>query len=93
MRLLAGFLIGLIIGAGIVLISALLDKRLRDSSRAANNFGFPVVAEIPLPSKMNGECDVSALELAECVRFARRRGLPDASHGSNTGGFGRRIGL
>ena len=29
-RLLAGFLIGLLIGAGIVLISALLDKRLRN---------------------------------------------------------------
>ena len=62
-RLLAGFLIGLIIGAGIVLILALLDKRLRDASRAANKFGFPVVAEIPLPSKMNGDCDVSALSL------------------------------
>ena len=62
-RLLGGFLIGLLIGAGIVLISALLDKRLRDASRAANNFGFPVVAEIPLPSKMNGECDISALSL------------------------------
>ena len=61
MRLLAGFLIGLIIGVGVVLISALLDKRLRDPSRAANNFGFPVVAEIPLPSKTNGACDISAL--------------------------------
>ena len=60
-RLLGGFLIGLIIGAGIVLISALLDKRLRSSSRAADSFAFPVVAEIPLPSRMNGECDVSAL--------------------------------
>ena len=60
-RLLAGFVIGLIIGAGIVLISALLDKRLRNSSRAANNFGFPVVAEIPLSSKTNGAGDISAL--------------------------------
>ena len=63
MRLLGGFVVGLIIGAGIVLILALLDKRLRDSSRAANHFGFPIVAEIPLPSKMNGQCDVSALSL------------------------------
>ena len=62
-RLLGGFVVGLIIGAGIVLILALLDKRLRDSSRAANHFGFPIVAEIPLPSKMNGQCDVSALSL------------------------------
>jgi hypothetical protein len=60
-RLLAGFLIGLIIGAGIVLLLALLDKRLRDSVRAANSFGFPVVAEIPLPSNKNGKWDISAL--------------------------------
>jgi Mrp family chromosome partitioning ATPase len=62
-RLLGGFVLGLILGAGIVLISALLDKRLRNSSRAANNFGFPVVAEIPLSSRKNGECDISALSL------------------------------
>ena len=60
-RLLGGFVIGLIIGAGIVLISALLDKRLRTASRTANKFGFPVVAEIPLPSKTNGGYDISAL--------------------------------
>ena len=59
--MLGGFAVGVILGAGLVLILALLDKRLRDSSRAASNFGFPVVAEIPLPSKRNGESDVLAL--------------------------------
>ena len=60
-RLLGGFVIGVTIGAGLVLLLALLDKRLRDSSRAASNFGFPVVAEIPLPSKRNGESNSLAL--------------------------------
>ena len=51
-RLLAGLVIGALIGAGIVLLRELLDKRLRSSSRAASNFGFPVVVEIPaLPMK------------------------------------------
>ncbi len=60
-RLLGGFVIGAAIGAGLVLVLALLDKRLRDASRAASNFGFPVVAEIPLPSKRNGESSSWAL--------------------------------
>ena len=51
-RLLAGLIIGALIGAGIVLLRELLDKRLRSANRAASNFGFPVVVEIPaLPMK------------------------------------------
>ena len=46
-RLLAGLVIGVLLGAGIVLLRELLDKRIRNASRAASNFGFPVVVEIP----------------------------------------------
>ena len=48
-RALAGVVIGLLVGAGIVLISQLLNKRLREASRAEAHFKFPVVAEIPEP--------------------------------------------
>ena len=51
-RLLAGLVIGAIIGAAIVLLRELLDKHLRSASRAESNFGFPVVAEIPLTAGM-----------------------------------------
>ena len=50
-RLLAGLLIGLILGAGIVLISALLDKRLRDASRAAEQVRIPGCGGNPTPLK------------------------------------------
>jgi Mrp family chromosome partitioning ATPase len=46
-RVLAGFVFGLVIAAGIVLLRELLDKRLRNASRAAANFGYPVIVEIP----------------------------------------------
>ncbi len=46
-RLLAGLIVGALIGAAIVLLRELLDKRLRSASRAESNFGFPVVVEIP----------------------------------------------
>jgi Mrp family chromosome partitioning ATPase len=46
-RLLGGLVFGLLIGAGIVLLRELLDKRLRNASRAAANFGYPVIVEIP----------------------------------------------
>ncbi|HVB92990.1 MAG TPA: hypothetical protein VND67_01625, partial [Acidimicrobiales bacterium] len=42
-----GLVVGAAIGAGIVLLRELLDKRLRNASRAEANFGFPVVVEIP----------------------------------------------
>ncbi|HEY7916715.1 MAG TPA: hypothetical protein VIC86_06990 [Acidimicrobiales bacterium] len=43
----AGLAIGAGIGAAIVLLRELLDKRLRNAARAEANFGFPVVVEIP----------------------------------------------
>lgn len=51
-RLVAGLILGALVGAGIVLLRELLDKRLRSTARAESNFGFPVVVEIPsLPLK------------------------------------------
>jgi len=51
-RLVAGLIVGALIGASIVLLRELLDKRLRSATRAESNFGFPVVVEIPsLPMK------------------------------------------
>ncbi len=46
-RLVAGLIIGAVVGASIVLLRELLDKRLRNAARAEANFGFPVVVEIP----------------------------------------------
>ncbi len=46
-RGLAGLVIGAVLGAAIVLLRELLDKRMRNAGRAEANFGFPVVAEIP----------------------------------------------
>ncbi len=46
-RLLAGAGIGLVIGAGIVLVRELLDKRLRTATRAESTFKYPVLVELP----------------------------------------------
>jgi Mrp family chromosome partitioning ATPase/capsular polysaccharide biosynthesis protein len=46
-RLLAGLVLGLIVGALIVLVVELLNKRLRTASRAEAHFRYPVVAEVP----------------------------------------------
>jgi Mrp family chromosome partitioning ATPase len=46
-RVLGGLAIGAAIGAGIVLLRELLDKRLRNAARAEANFGFPVAVEVP----------------------------------------------
>jgi Mrp family chromosome partitioning ATPase len=43
----AGFAIGALLAAGLVLLRELLDKRLRNAARAEANFGFPVISEIP----------------------------------------------
>jgi Mrp family chromosome partitioning ATPase len=58
-RGIAGLVGGLIVAAGIVLAIELLDKRLRGAARAEETFGFPVIAEIPMPSKENGDGVVS----------------------------------
>ena len=72
----AGLLIGLILAAGIVLVLEMLDKRIRGSSRAEETFGYPVVAEIPIPSKENGAGVVSVFSgastpTAEAYRMLR----------------------
>ena len=72
----AGLLIGLVLAAGIVLVLEMLDKRIRGSSRAEEMFGYPVVAEIPIPSKENGAGVVSVFSgastpTAEAYRMLR----------------------
>src|ERR1700677_1217630 len=72
----AGLLIGLILAAGIVLVLEMLDKRIRGSSRAEETFGYPVIAEIPIPSKENGAGVVSVFSgastpTAEAYRMLR----------------------
>ena len=72
----AGLLIGLVLAAGIVLVLEMLDKRIRGSSRAEETFGYPVVAEIPIPSKENGAGVVSVFSgastpTAEAYRMLR----------------------
>ena len=75
-RGLAGLLIGLVLAAGIVVVLEMLDKRIRGSSRAEETFGYPVVAEIPIPSKENGAGVVSVFSgastpTAEAYRMLR----------------------
>ncbi len=63
LRTLVGFLAGVLLAAGAVLVMEAFDKRLRTSSRAADAFGFPVVAEIPASQKdspYDGFIDASA---------------------------------
>ena len=72
----AGLLIGLVLAAGIVLVLEMLDKRIRGSSRVEETFGYPVVAEIPIPSKENGAGVVSVFSgastpTAEAYRMLR----------------------
>jgi Mrp family chromosome partitioning ATPase len=50
-RVLVGFVVGVLLAAGAILLLEAFDKRLRTSSRAAAAFGFPVVAEIPAAQK------------------------------------------
>ena len=75
-RVLGGFVLGLLIGAGVALLIELLDKRLRTASRTVETFGFPVVAEVPTPSQANGESVFtgsghSASPMAEAYRMLR----------------------
>ncbi len=46
-RLVGGFLVGLILGAAILILIELLDKTVRSAGRAERTFRYPVVAEIP----------------------------------------------
>jgi Mrp family chromosome partitioning ATPase len=97
----AGLLIGLVLAVGIVLVLEMLDKRIRGSSRAEETFGFPVVAEIPIPSKENGAGVVSVFSgdstpTAEAYRMLRMSVLfgavqpPSRFEGAGNGPRGRR---
>jgi Mrp family chromosome partitioning ATPase len=46
-RALIGLGAGLVLGAAVVLLREVLNRRLRTASRAEAHFGYPVVAEIP----------------------------------------------
>jgi Mrp family chromosome partitioning ATPase/capsular polysaccharide biosynthesis protein len=52
-RLIAGVLIGLVVGAAILLIRELLDKTIRTAGRAESTFRYPVIAVIPKDSVAN----------------------------------------
>jgi Mrp family chromosome partitioning ATPase len=49
-RLVAGVVIGLVIGAAILLLRELLDKTIRTAGRAESTFRYPVIAVIPKES-------------------------------------------
>ncbi len=67
-RLLAGLVIGALIGAAIVLLRELLDKHLRTAARTEANFGFPVVAEIPVGERPAGGVPLGPVPMVDVVR-------------------------
>jgi len=67
-RLLAGLVIGAALGAAIVLLRELLDKHLRSAARAEANFGFPVVAEIPVGERPAGAVAIGPVPMVDVVR-------------------------
>ncbi len=46
-RIPVGFLVGALFGAAVVIVRALLDRRIRTASQAGSSFGYPVLVEIP----------------------------------------------
>jgi Mrp family chromosome partitioning ATPase len=66
-RLGGGLVLGLAVGAAIVLLRELLDKRLRNASRAEANFGYPVIVEIPTP-QVAGKSARDAAPAVDVVR-------------------------
>lgn len=66
-RLGAGLVLGLAVGAAIVLLRELLDKRLRNAGRAEANFGYPVIVEIPT-SQVAGESASGSATPVDVVR-------------------------
>lgn len=71
-RGLIGLLIGLLLGAGIVLLREMMDRTVRSAGRAERVFRYPVVAEIPSPPLRSG-VEVEAAYPVEVV------GAPDSS--------------
>jgi Mrp family chromosome partitioning ATPase len=53
-RLLVGLAVGVVLGAGIVLLRELLNQRIRSAARAESTFDYPVVAEIPAVTGADG---------------------------------------
>jgi Mrp family chromosome partitioning ATPase len=73
-RGLVGLGIGAVIAAGIVLLRELLDKRLRNAARTEANFGFPVVAEIPLVVSSGSESNALVAPVVDVVRYPESPG-------------------
>jgi Mrp family chromosome partitioning ATPase len=53
-RLLAGAVIGLVVGSAVVLIRELLDKRLRTAGGSEGRFKYPVLVELPAQAWKRG---------------------------------------
>jgi Mrp family chromosome partitioning ATPase len=69
-RVAGGLVIGLVLGALIVLLRELLDKSIRNSKRAVSSFQYPVVTEIPERLDPAGLSTRSAVDVV---------GAPDSS--------------
>ena len=69
-RVAAGLVIGLLVGALIVLLRELLDKSIRNSKRAVSSFRYPVVTEIPERLGSDGLATTSSVDVV---------GSPDSS--------------
>lgn len=67
-RAVAGFVIGLLLAVAIILIRELLDKRVRNRSRAEANFGFPVVVEIPTGAPVGAASARGPTQVVDVVR-------------------------
>jgi Mrp family chromosome partitioning ATPase len=97
-RGLGGLVIGLLLGAAIVLLRELLDKRLRSAARAESRFGYPVLVEIPAARMAQDKLTNAAVDVvsdpgspsAEAYRMLRMSVLFEelASRSVATNGFG-----
>jgi Mrp family chromosome partitioning ATPase len=72
-RVLSGFAVGAVLAAVLVLLRELLDKRLRSAARAEANFGFPVIAEIPVPA-LAGQQAAGLLPVVDVIRSPESAG-------------------
>lgn len=59
-----GLLVGLLLGAAIVIARELLDKRIRTAGRAAATFGFPVIVEIPARPPISADDRAAPVDVA-----------------------------
>jgi Mrp family chromosome partitioning ATPase len=67
-RGLGGLAVGAAIGAALVLLRELLDKRLRTAGRAEANFGFPVIAEIPMAALVGKPAVPGLIPVVDVIR-------------------------